>query len=282
MPLAGGENSTTFELLVDDGSSLVLKLYSELLASELAKEAYIYQLLAGCRLPTATLVHSDDSRTILPLGYSVTTKLEGDLLMKVQPHLGDEKLFAIYSRIGALLARLHEVRLHAFGYLGADGIVDPKPTNLVYMQTQFEARLREFGELGGGERLRRRIADHVAEREDLFAGCEHACLCHDDCHEENLLIGGDGRITGVVDFGNATAADPLLDLAKTSLYSRWHSDARVDALAAGHDDLRDDWRDAFALYELYHRLELWWWFASTRQHLDALPRLEASLAAAAR
>jgi aminoglycoside phosphotransferase (APT) family kinase protein len=257
----------------------VLKLYSELLRWELPKEAYVYELVAGLGLPMATILHADDSRTVLPRGFAVMTKLDGELLMDVQPGLGDAELTSIYRQVGALLRRLHAVRLDAFGYVDTDRIVDPQPTNDDYMRSQFEKRLARFVELGGDAGLRARIASHVAEREEQFSGCETAVLCHNDCHEANLLVtreDGEWRISGVVDFGNATAADPLLDLAKTSCYSR--SEGRLDALAEGHGELRTDWREAVRLYELYHRLELWWWFASNGIHLDVLPRLEASLA----
>jgi hygromycin-B 7''-O-kinase len=283
-PLSGGDNATTFELRLADGPSLVLKLYSELLRSEAPKEAFVYELVAGQggALPMATILHTDDSRTVLPGPFTVMTKLEGELLMKLQPRLGDAELVSIYRQIGTLLRRLHEIPLGVFGYVDADRIVDPQPTNADYMRSQFEKRLRSFVELGGDQGLQRRIAGHVAEHEELFAGCEHSTLCHNDCHEANVLVARDDdgrwRITGIVDFGNATAADPLLDLAKTSSNSRWASDMRVEALAEGHGDLRQDWREALRLYELYHRLELWWWFASTGSHVEALPLLEAAMA----
>lgn len=280
-PLSGGVNSSVFELRLDDGSSLVLKLYRELVELELRKEPYVYGLAQGLGLPLATILYVDESKEMLPRCFAVLTKLDGRLLNDVQPELGDDELELVYREIGALLRRLHSVRFDAYGYLGVGEIVEPRTTNSEYMSSQFEKRLQQFGELGGNARLQQRISAHVRERAGLFAGDEGPCLCHNDCHEANLLVtheDGGWRITGVVDFGNAVATDPLLDLAKTSAYSRWPSERRRDALADGHGDLRDDWREAILLYELYHRLELWWWFASTGTQLDLLPRIEAAIA----
>ena len=273
--------SSAFELQLDDGSRLVLKAYAELLEWELQKEPYVYGLAQGLGLPLATILHVDASKELLPRAFAVLTKLDGQLLSDVQPELGDDELELVYREIGALLRRLHAVRFDAYGYLGVGEIIEPRPTNADYMGSQVEKRLRQFRELGGDGELHRRMVGYVREREGLFADADGPCLCHNDCHEANLLVTRDGsgwKITGVVDFGNAVAADPLLDLAKTSAYSRWRSERRRDALAEGHGDLRDDWRDAVLLYELYHRLELWWWFVSTGTQLDLLPRVEAAIA----
>jgi aminoglycoside phosphotransferase (APT) family kinase protein len=282
-PLAGGVNSTVFELRLADGTSLVLKLYSELLAWELGKEPFVYGLLAGRGLPVPEILHTDDSRTLLPRGFALMTKLDGRMLADVQPSLGEEERMQVYRRIGALLRQWHEVRLDGFGYLGHGEVVDPLPSNADYMRSLFEQRLATSVELGLPGQLARRIAAHAAGREELFTGCEEPCLCHNDCNESNVLVecGDDGwRVSGVLDVGNAVAADPLLDLAKTSAYSRWASDAKVDALAEGHGDLRDGWREAVDLYELFHRLELWWWFASTHTQTEHLRALETALARA--
>jgi aminoglycoside phosphotransferase (APT) family kinase protein len=275
VPLQGGVNATVFELVLADGSSLVLKLYSEPLASELEKEAAVYELIAarGLALPVPRVLYTEAR----PQPFALMTKLPGRLLEQLQPGLSDEELTPIYAELGSMLRELHSIRLEAFGYVGAAGVVDPQPTNEAYMRSRFALRLSQFGELGGGEGLRRAIERHVVERTELFAGCDEACLCHNDLHEANVLV-TDGRITGIVDVGNATAADPLLDLAKTFTYSRRPSPKRIHALAAGHGDLRADWRDALDLYVLFHRLELWWWFAATGARADALPRLAAEMA----
>jgi hygromycin-B 7''-O-kinase len=282
-PLVGGVNSSVFELRLADGSSVVLKLYSELLAWELGKEPFVYELLAGRELPVPEILLTDDSRTLLRHGFALMTKLDGRMLAHVQPSLGEDERARVYRQIGGLLRQWHEVRLDGFGYLGHGEVIDPLPTNVDYMRSLLDRRLARSVALGFPGQLAGRIAAHVAERGELFAGCEEPRLCHNDCHESNLLVERDGdawRISGVLDVGNAVAADPLLDLAKTSAYSRWASDAKVDALAEGHGGLREGWREAIELYELFHRLELWWWFASTQTQTEHLPALETALARA--
>ena len=100
-------------------------------------------------------------------------------------------------------------------------------------------------------------------------------LCHDDCHYGNVLVARDGgswRVSGLCDFENVVAGDPLLDLAKTHCYSPRRSAATLAALAEGYGELRDGWRETLDLYVLYHWLELWDWlaFASKPKPLPAI------------
>jgi hygromycin-B 7''-O-kinase len=61
---------------------------------------------------------------------------------------------------------------------------------------------------------------------------------------------------------NAIAADPLLDLAKTESYSMRGDETKRNALFDGYGALPEDWPERLAVYQLYHALELWDWFAS--------------------
>jgi hygromycin-B 7''-O-kinase len=90
------------------------------------------------------------------------------------------------------------------------------------------------------------------------------------------------RVTGLLDFENVLAGDPLLDLAKVHCYSPRRSEALLAALVEGYGRLRDGWREALDLYVLYHWLELWDWFASLGQteSLDAIAAEMRLLAAA--
>jgi hygromycin-B 7''-O-kinase len=179
--------------------------------------------------------------------------------------LDDQQLVAINRQLAGVLRTLHEIEFDEFGYVGTDGVVQPFSTNLDYMRFQFDKKLREFGELGGDAALRRRIERHVAERDELFADCPRASFCHNDSHYGNVLVvrAPDGWcVSGLLDFENVVAGDPLLDLAKTHCYSPRPSEAALTALAGGYGDLRSDCRDAIDLYVLYHWLELWDWFAA--------------------
>jgi aminoglycoside phosphotransferase (APT) family kinase protein len=264
-PFESAGIGTVQEVTTASGDVVVVKQAPPAWHWSIDKEAALYRLVVdrGLEVPTPRVLGTPESGTL------VLERLPGD----VSGFATDTD--ELYGRLGALLRLLHEITFDSFGYLGARGVVEPHATNLDYMRFQFQRKLLELEE--HGERsLSRRIAAHVAEREELLAHCELAVLCHDDGHEGNVLVEHDAtggwRISGLIDFQNAVAGDPLLDLAKTYCYSNRRSESMLAALVAGHGGLGDRWRDPLDLYVLYHRLELWAWFASlgVRDPLDAL------------
>jgi len=88
--------------------------------------------------------------------------------------------------------------------------------------------------------------------------CLHACaqpvLCHNDFHARNVLgeqRSGTLRLSGILDFEGAQAADPLMDLAKTLYCDPDVDDAKRTALLDGYGDpARKDWRKTVDLYYL--------------------------------
>ena len=267
-PLAGGANSPVFELRTAEGKAVVLKLYPESLHWKMQKEVLVYDLLRGRDLdvPVPSLLSADDSKQFVAQNFVVLTKLEGQLVSALDDRLTDDDRLAIGRQVGALLARLHKILFDEFGYVGTDGIVDPHPSNLAYMSFQFEKKLREFRELGGDPEVERSIERYVEDRRDLFAACERAVFCHNDCHSANLLVlpaDGGWRVSGLLDFENVLAGDPLLDLAKAHCYDPRRSERTLAALVEGYGELHPEWRETLELYVLYHWLELWDWLAST-------------------
>ena len=134
------------------------------------------------------------------------------------------------------------------------------------MRSQFEKKLAEFETRGGDAALRRTAAEYVETHHDLLAHAGAPVLCHNDYHEGNILVAeeeeGTWRVTGIVDVENAVSADPLLDIAKTDYYAIRADDAKREGFLSGYGQLPRNWRERVRLYELYHALELWDWFAS--------------------
>jgi Ser/Thr protein kinase RdoA (MazF antagonist) len=176
----------------------------------------------------------------------------------------------VSRQLGALLRELHTITFDDFGYIETR-VTSPVPTNLQFMRRRIERKVRS-----GPPDLRDPLERYFAECEAAFEGCKTAVLCHNDAHDANVLV-EHGRITGIVDWENAVAADPVFDLSKAWAFSDGRSPETLEALMDGYGPLRHDWRDAFDPYVVDHLLELWVWFAQLR-FSDPLPELHAYLA----
>jgi aminoglycoside phosphotransferase (APT) family kinase protein len=156
--------------------------------------------------------------------------------------------------------------MEAFGYLVAEGVKDPHPSNEAYMLFQFSKKLKEFRHFGGDPELAERMEHHVALHAGVLKGCARPVFCHDDFHTGNIIVSnrpdGTWHLSGVVDVENAVAGDPLIDIAKTLLYSVGESRVKQQGLLAGYGPIeRPEWETTVALYRLYHALEWWDWVA---------------------
>jgi hygromycin-B 7''-O-kinase len=259
-PMAAGENSPVHQVrLAGQAEPVIVKQYQKRLPR--AKEVYVYQLLAGNGI--------DRVPRVLAAGeyHVVLTLMPGRPLGEVSDRLDDAARFAVYRQLGEFLARLHQIRMDAFGYL-MTRIVDPKPDNTAYMTAWFDAELAKFGD----QELATAMARYVAARAGLFAGCPGAVLCHNDFHEGNVLIDERGQLTGVIDMENAVAADPLTDIAKTDCYAIRGDRAKWDGLVAGYGPAVLARADVLPLYRLAHALQLSNWFAQIGR-TDALAGL---------
>ena len=256
-PLDGGEVHVNYGLETSDGRRLVLKVYRGELSWKRDKEAFLLRLVAG-RIPAPEVVHEG-------AGFLLMTRLPG-----TPARFSDADPVEVSRQLGGLLRDLHAITFNSFGYIETR-VTSPVGTNLVYMRRRIEPKVRS-----GPPELRSALERHFAQHEAAFEGCTQAVLCHNDAHDANVLV-ETGLITGIIDWENAVAADPIFDLAKAWAFSDGRSDETLDALLEGYGPLRPDWRGAFDLYVVDHLLELWVWFHQLGV-TDPLPELEGYLA----
>ena len=271
----GGEVNAVYEVRgAGETRPLIIKIYperwqskSDHWRSKLAKEVYVYRLLArhGIRQIPQVLRHEAAGVPALPSAFAVMTLLEGRPLSVVGDRLTESHVDRVYQSMGQLLAAVHRITADRWGYV-ATSIVDSKPSNTAYMLDQFATKLGRFGELGGGSALAEAINRHVTAHADLFAGCRKPTLCHNDFHDGNVLVTETEhgwQVAGFVDVENAIVADPMIDLAKTDYYALRDNHTKRRAFLRGYGRLPPDGATRMALYRLHHALEFWNWSAST-------------------
>jgi aminoglycoside phosphotransferase (APT) family kinase protein len=262
-------SADVFEIEGDGGRAAILKAYADEPAWKLRKEAFV----AGLFAPVAEVprwLAVDESRARLPRRFVVMTRLPG---VSVRDRFGRAGAPALFRKMGALLRRLHDVKMPRHGYLLEADVAEPFETNATRMAAAFETKYRDFRDWGGDPGLCQRIERFVAARAQALAECDGAVLCHNDFHTGNVLaapkpdqapdLGPDGgwRLSGLVDFENAVAGDPLFDLAKALDYTAHECPSGRAPLAEGYGPLgRPGAEEALAVYRVYHKLELLNWF----------------------
>jgi aminoglycoside phosphotransferase (APT) family kinase protein len=259
-------SADVFEIEGDGGRAAILKAYADEPAWKLRKEAFVAPLFASVAEVPRWLA-ADESRTRLPRRFVIMTRLPG---ASVRERFGRAGAPALFREMGALLRRLHAVPMPRFGYLLEADVAEPFATNAAWMAAAFETKYRDFRAWGGDETLGQQIERFVGARAGALAECDGAVLCHNDLHPGNVLAvqGPDDawRLSGVVDFENAVAADPLYDLAKALDYTAHECPSSRDPLADGYSALeRPGAAEALEVYRVFHKLELLNWFKAVSQ-----------------
>jgi Ser/Thr protein kinase RdoA (MazF antagonist) len=255
---------------------LVLKIYADEPEWIVAKEALVASWIrARAGFPIPRWLRLDESRNCIPFRFALTTWLPG---VTVRSLIGTDGIDAAYRQMGALLRRLHAIPMTAYGYITGDGIQRPLPSNDDYMCAAFDQAFRQFRKQAGDETLMRRLEQEARARFPLLQHSAGAVFCHDDLQPGNVLAERDGngtlQLTGLIDFGNARAADPLFDLAKT-LFCCVHEDPRSrKPLLTGYGEIdHPDPEAALWLYTLFHRVTMWCWLTRHGDASDAVAGL---------
>ena len=259
-----GAKGSVFILGCDDGSALALKIYDSHYGERMIKETSLYRLLEPRALPLPRVLGTNELDEELGCAVLVMSVVDGVPLLELLKELPENQLLSVYRQIGAMQRELHEVTFDRFSLL-IDIAAEGHDDNVGLMTERCGAAIAEFRDRGGSEAMAAMFERHFAVNSMLFARCKQAVLCHNDFHEANVLVDrsqGAIRISGLIDFENALAADPLFDLAKTQNHARRGSDATLAALVEGYGEMPSDWQKPFALYELFHALELRNWYSA--------------------
>jgi aminoglycoside phosphotransferase (APT) family kinase protein len=260
--LAGGSTEVYRIDIAGDAPPLVLKLYADEPAWFAAKEALVAGWIGDAApIPIPGWLRLDETRTWLPLRYALITWLPGQTMRSLK---GARGVADAYRQMGAALRRLHRIPMAGYGYILGEGIEAPHATNAAYMADAFERLFRRFRDQSGDAALTQDLEQAIRPRFDLLTLCQRPVLLHQDFQPGNVLAerGADGalRLTGLIDFANARAGDPLMDLA-TALSCCAHEDPSSRApLLEGYGPVdHPDLEGALWLYISFFRLTLWTW-----------------------
>lgn len=268
-PLVGG-SSPAYRVDLADSQAVVLRVYPDLLLHAPRKYAYASRQLEKIDLPVTRFLLVDETRSRLPFRFAVTNYLPGVTVGSLQRHIDINNL---YRQTGALLRKLHSISMPAYGAFDAEGIVGPVSSNTVFIRRLIEDALFQFVAQGANGGLTGRLRAILVDGFDAVVPySKGAVFAHDDLHPHNVLAveAPNGKLTlsGLIDFGNARAADPVFDLAKCLFCSEHDAPDCASYILDGYGPV-DHPHPAAALeyYTLLHRIVMWWWL----RHIGVIP-----------
>ena len=258
--LPGGSNRA-IRLDLASGETVVLKTYDEVRRKMPVREAQMARLLADLDLPVTRYVAMDETCRRLPFRFAITNYLPGVGVgtLRDEPDVQDA-----YRQMGALLRQLHTVRLPAYGQFDETGVAVGVASNEAFVTNVAQHAFAQFRRHGGDAGLAVRLERIVADGMDLARHSAGPVFAHDDMHPGNVLALREGngrlRLSGVIDFGNARAADAIFDLAKMLFCSEHEAPGCTAAMLAGYGPVdHPDPTAALWFYSLIHRVVMWWW-----------------------
>lgn len=258
--LSGG-SAPVFRLDLETGTSVVLKIYRDDETKIIGGDGFAAAQAQAIGLPVTRYLLVDHSKTDLPFRYVVTNYLPGVPAGSLKHHPDSASL---YRQMGGLLRSVHTVLMPGFGRFDAHGVEAPVSTNAAFVRRRLDGAFAQFIAYGADPDLAARLRD-IAEAgfDAVVPHGKGAVLAHDDLHPNNVLaVETDGRLTlsGLIDFGNAHAADPVSDLAKCLFCSEHDAPGSSPHILAGYGPIDHPApEDALRFYTLLHRLTMWYW-----------------------
>lgn len=219
--LEGGMFATTYRVALADGRRVVVKTAPAdapgLLTHErdlIRTEAAVYALAADRPdLLMPALLHTDFSRTVVPVDVVVAAHLDGVLWARAGFGRAavDPRGARAQADLGALLDRIGAVTGDVFGYPQQPSLQGP--TWRAAFTAIVEALLADAvrGAVPGipTDRVRAALAAHAGALDEVTT----PRLVHADLWPGNLFVDpGTGALTGVIDPERALWGDPVLDL----------------------------------------------------------------------
>lgn len=259
--LVGG-SSPVFKIVLSTGDSIVLKVYSDDSHTAPSKDAFAASRLSDTDIPVTRYFLVDETKTKLPFRFAITNYLPG----VAADTLGDHQdIASLYRQTGQLLRSLHAIEMPAYGALNATGIVNPVPSNTVFVRMIIDQIFKSLPALGADVSLTsdlRSIVEQQFERITLHSN--GPVFAHDDLHPNNILALEDANknlaLSGLIDFGNARAADAVFDLAKCLFCSEHDAPGSTSHILAGYGKIdHPDPEGAIWYYTLLHRMSMWCW-----------------------
>jgi aminoglycoside phosphotransferase (APT) family kinase protein len=277
-----GFANEVYDLAFDGAPSLIVRITRDAV-KDMEPERWVLGQCEARGIPVPH-IHLIKHLTLdgAPLHICIMEKLEGTRLCDTP--LAPDDLRHVLNALGAWLARFHSIPIDGYGYLNGRGEAEAKTYDgtadwLLTLVPEFEATAQHAG-IALAE-LQRWLAFIDAT---LRVARPRSVLAHNDLYARHVLV-KDGRLSGVIDFGEVSGEPALNEFAKWDFYEgetypvQWFKDGYADQalFAPANAPLYNALRLLNGLYLLrfYHQSGYARGIAEVRQKLERFAQLSA-------
>ncbi len=201
--------------------------------------------------PVPRILALDESGTHLDRDFLLMERLPGTPASEYSG-LTRNTFNSVLSRIGECLRQVHAITGERYGYAGPHSPMKPQQDWPSAFRVMWNKLIDDTVRCGGytdeeGDRMRTLLDTHIARFERDIP----ASLLHMDIWAQNILIGDDAALTGLVDWDRGLWGDPEIEFAVLDYYG-----ISGPAFWEGYGAPRDTSTDArirgtfYLLYEL--------------------------------
>jgi aminoglycoside phosphotransferase (APT) family kinase protein len=215
-------------------------------------ESEVMKLASSVGVPVPQTILVDDTRSVVPFDYMVSTKINGQVMKVVVQ--ADPALHPTYlKQIGYYLGLLHKVKTQGFGFFDNEkakegellGIYNNNIDHYLAALDSDEAFHNDNKSHLDPSMVKKAI--HVLKNKIDLATCENPTVVHNDIADWNTVVDGD-MVSGIMDWDESFSGDPVFDFATTSLF---YSDEQMEHLKTGYLEtnvLPENYQEKYNLY----------------------------------
>ncbi len=255
-----GETNEVFDIKLRNGKEVILRIFHGT-QNKFINEKWAMNEVASHGVPVARILSIDEEK-IAENNFilCVMTKIPGLPLSESENFKNRDFAKKIITQTGSIVSKIHEVKTRGFGELLNGGVGEHKSyeewikkiinKKSIYIEVA-EKNDFEKDKIG-------RAVDVLVDKINLFSG-ETAVLCHSDLAPKHVMV-NNGKITGIIDFGNCHGGSPVHDFA---WWQYWHQNYdEIEWLKAGYLNktiFDDNFETKFHFLKILISLELLHW-----------------------
>ncbi len=258
-----GEANQVFDVMTEEGLEVIVRITSSM--ESFWKEKFVMDKCRKIGVPVAEIFGIKDLK-VGEKDYSICVlrKLEGDTLERGSIELDDfdeETRRDIFRQAGHLLSMIHSIDVEGFGWIHKDGRGHLKSFEEFMLEhTDQKDIYIELAKRNNFDmRMIKRCLEILKSGVNKYIGVKPK-LNHGDYTPRHFMF-RDGKITAVLDFGEACGNSPIFDLARWDYWRR--DEQELEWLKEGYDNkgiFDEGFDEMVQLIKINLGLGMFWWY----------------------